>query len=211
MFYLLANNTLACQLFTPGRGWFEEGPSFTMCRNITNSTVAEGSRSLSVTILPGTSTLEFLLFFEGVNHNITALHGRKVIESPNPSNGNGFFDKWVWEDLTDSLMPRVTNSQSDLAAGFGLPHLPNATFGAPFTSGVVRSGAYTGGGSDQSPTPPNSSFISVIFVCRNSDTVSIIYSHYANGIFFAGELLNPHFCYHNTDCGLQNTRTVICS
>ena len=195
----------------PGLGWSEEGPRFTMFRNITNSTVAEGSRSLSVTILPDTSTPEFLLFFEGVNHNITALHGRKVSESSNSSNGDSGIDNWVWEDLTDSLMPQVTNSQSDLAAGLGIRNLPNATFGAPFTSGMVRSGAYTGGGSDQSPTPPNSSFLSVIFVCRNSDTVSIIYSHYANGTFFAGELLNPHFCCHSTDCSLQNTRTVICS
>ena len=123
---------------------------------------------------------------------------------------NPSLDSWVWEDLTDSIMPLSTSSMSDHTTGLGIPYLPNATFGAPFTSSKVSYKAYNNSGSDQSQPLPDSSSLWFMFAYRHSETVHLMYSQYENGSLSKGELLNPRSYYNINYCHLHCKSTTSC-
>jgi len=84
------------------------------------------SRSLSVSLIPNTTTPKLCIFLESVSGNITALHGQTSLygSSPNsnPFISDVFYYPWAWQDISYNL---YTSS-------------PNTTFCPPVANGLAE-------------------------------------------------------------------------
>ena len=178
--------------FDPGIGWIAETSKLAEFSNMTTFTAAKNSRSLSVIVLPGTPTTELCLFFEGENHNVTAMHGTYVFNRSNYSTyGPLIRNFWVWEDLTDSLVPQFPS---------GVQYLPNATLGVPFTGLLLAGGPCITRTNNNSFGSNGFESPSMILTYQNSEIVHLVYSCYSNGSFSTGELLISCLCCYTSHC-----------
>ena len=152
LFYIHANNSLGGQAYSPGRGWQgfpaigqEMGGFGNEFPNLSNFVAAEGSRSLSVSLVPRAAPVEICIFFEGKNHTMTAMYGAELRP---PSND----PSWIWKDLTNGTV------SSDYS---------NATCGPPFGSGIF--GSYSSTGVNGS-TPYIGPWLKVTMFCATPDS-----------------------------------------
>ena len=178
LLYILANNSLAIQMFLPGFGWTSAGNGGAEFTDISAFTARTNSRYLSISLLP-VPLIEACVLFEGVNNNISAIHGMFQQESPG----------WMWKDISDSLNPNFINGtlqgEERLSASKQHTYLMNATLDGPFTGSIAWNWAF---GDIIAPRPFDSPFLSVLYLYRNSSTTYLMSARYSSGIFVGSEL-----------------------
>ena len=166
-------NVLAARWYAAG-AWVT--PQETEFVNLVPFNTSLTSRSLSVTILPNTNNHELLVYFEGPDENVTALHGSKNLNNLTVFDDvpDGEFNPlWTWENLTAQLQ-----SSS-----------PNVTFGSPFFNGFTNT-TYIGGGNSSASLQPQA----VFFDPQHHFAFSSVYFN-ENRTFVTREFLSDIFLF----------------
>ena len=180
LLYILANNSLAIQMFLPGFGWTSAGNGGAEFTDISAFTARTNSRYLSISLLPGAGVIEACVLFEGANNNISAIHGMFQLEPGG----------WIWKDISDSLNPNFINGtlqgEEKIPASMRSTYLMNATLDGPFTGGIAWNQAF--GGMIGAPPEFDSPFLSVLYLYRNSSTTYLMSARYSTVVFVGSEL-----------------------
>ena len=114
LFYVAINNSLAARWYVSGQWATIPETDFV---NLADFVASPHSRSLSVGMVPDSSSSAFCLFFEELGSNVTALYGLKHIHEDTGTHGITFDalnspnnPLWTWQNITRNVTSSSTAS-----------------------------------------------------------------------------------------------------